>query len=281
MFFPQKKKIESELPKLFNERYSKIVHLISSEKPDLLAIQEFWASKNGTEELLRKSLGDYEFFVLQRTSNRFASLLSKRFILYQPLIFAFKRPDGLAILLRKERFQMVAQDYVRFNDVGDRVSINLLLKDRKYADKYLCVSNVHLTFPHNNFDEFTLRLHQTKITLNSVKQFQQKHGIQCPIILCGDLNCNNIEDDVVLRELGENGFKNVYFEMNPEKKTFCSHKSHTQVDVPADHMLFLDPLDSIQPFFSKFFPYDVDDKAWPSNFKMSDHRPLVSKFNWK
>ena len=96
-------------------------------------------------------------------------------------------------------------------------------------------------------------------------------------IIGGDLNCDTIEGDVVLGELKKGAFKNSFFDLFPNKKTFASHKSHKFVDVPADHILFRGDIKAIS---GGFYPLNLDDQLWSEEIDFSDHRPILSTFTY-
>eukprot|EP01112_Ceratiomyxa_fruticulosa_P018912 TRINITY_DN6118_c0_g1_i1.p1 TRINITY_DN6118_c0_g1~~TRINITY_DN6118_c0_g1_i1.p1 ORF type:complete len:334 (-),score=61.55 TRINITY_DN6118_c0_g1_i1:140-1141(-) len=251
----------------YMSRNKKIIEdVILPTTPDILCLQEFQLSdapKLG--ELYDTALSPlYDFSSLQRTG---------------------KKKDGLVIYTLKTRIRVQKSTLLKFFDPGNRVALMLELTLDGCVP--LIAANVHLTFPHNIFDE-KLRLTQivqvTK-TINdqlSIKGEKEKF----PVIIAGDFNSPLhplLKTDPVVDHLEFDQYINTFYLGRDKKDKPVTHFNHNREENSADHIWFKNygssPFD-LQCVESLLLPVELPPHKWPSSltWTLSDHRPLLSKF---
>lgn len=148
--------MESDQEDMYMSRNRAIIQDLQEKDPDIICLQEIWLSNEKLVDLYEDAFGHTYFArYLQRQSSGAHNNNS-----LNPS--SQKRKDGLAIFVKKNRFEIEDTKEILFQDGGDRVA--LLLRLRALApfplphtypspspslDRCFVVVNTHLLFPHN------------------------------------------------------------------------------------------------------------------------------------
>ncbi len=92
-----------------------------------------------------------------------------------------------------------------------------------------------------------------------------------------DFNTPHMKEDLVEHDLAEAGFNCIFQRLHG--KPFCSHKNHLGQEVGADHV-FISDSSKAKPITIFLHPQEIPFDSWYSQFKISDHRPLVLKLKY-
>lgn len=130
---------------------------------DLICIQELWF--------------DDEYLSI------FCNGLSDKYVIYA-LQRVHSKPDGLAILLKKNTFPKPDTYGFDFHDFGSRVGMMVSWED-------VLLFNTHLTFPHKNQYDSTLRMTQVEDIIDILQHHAKKQQL-----VVGDFN-GSIFDEAV------------------------------------------------------------------------------------
>lgn len=104
------------------------------------------------------------------------------------------KPDGCAVVFKRERFSLVSCHPVEYFRHGvplldrDNVGLVLLLQpiDSSGSSANICVANTHLLYNPRRGD---IKLAQLALLLAEISQVAQlSDGGVCPVVLCGDFN---------------------------------------------------------------------------------------------
>eukprot|EP01130_Rhizamoeba_saxonica_P001073 TRINITY_DN10947_c0_g1_i1.p1 TRINITY_DN10947_c0_g1~~TRINITY_DN10947_c0_g1_i1.p1 ORF type:complete len:334 (-),score=65.79 TRINITY_DN10947_c0_g1_i1:13-1014(-) len=234
---------ESSLP-IWKDRCKKIIEQVLLGN-DIICLQEYWFDK-------------------------------KHDTIYQPLELKYhslkfgrpNKPDGLALFIRSNH-TIIEQISYDFEDVGYRVGLAAHIKLEN--GKEVVVANVHLTFPHNHFDENILRVQQITQYYDYIKEYIQNTGKNIPVIFAGDFNSSNAPRDNVVQYLLKNGFESAI-----QHGTFISHLTHRNEHVGADYFFYTEGIKVLKKTIG--VDDDIPKDIWPDNFHLSDHKPLFVDF---
>ncbi|CAM9175264.1 unnamed protein product [Phaeothamnion confervicola] len=247
---------ESQFRSLWRRRVSDTVDFISSElaDSDILAFQEYWFDSPHYHGIFRESLEPaYNFHALRRSGGKV---------------------DGVAVLLKRGRFDVLGRRGLSLGDFGNRVALLLHLRIRGAAagnavaasdgscggygggdgsagETELLVVNTHLTFPHNAEDR-AAQVRQIQRLTAGVDAYRRERGVPAatPTLLVGDLNAD--ENDPVCEYLRASGFCGAWAEAKAASTAAVSappvvpsrgpvtHMNHRGEEVMADHV-FIQP----------------------------------------
>ena len=192
---------------------------ILQTESDIICIQELWFDEEYIKLFTDVFSEKYHIFTLQRVH---------------------KKPDGLAILIKKNTFPKPQAQGFDFYDFGSRVGLMLVWDS-------LILLNIHLTFPHNNQYDRKIRLSQAL----DIKEILENHHMKTQIVV-GDFN-GSIHDEAVSRLMSE---AILYPMIN--HSNFVTHVSHRGDEMACD--LFLSSINSF-----------TDVLIHPIDLSLSDH----------
>lgn len=263
--------------KCWKSRVEKQVHTIMLvTDPDVLCLQEVWFSPTVIhliEDFAAKR--GYQVVMCRRTGEKM---------------------DGLAILVRSSRFEVVASESQEICEMGNRVALWLLLRPVLATGRNaqpLVVGTTHFTFPHGDQQDYQRLRQSTKANL-ACCDFAMKHGLDpesAVLILAGDLNCESgpVGDEALDIFLGDN-WRSAFAEANG-KEAMATHRAHNQNHACADFILAHGMARTVS---AKLLPTtDADTATIPRPLiggaegfaaprtlydwsQLSDHRPLVA-----
>ncbi len=150
--------------------------------PDLLCLEE---------------LSNYwDFFKPELGSLGYDSVYVKRPSVHGTSWSGVEKHDGCGIFFMKDRFRLVHEHSINFQDMHDRVALLLLLEDlaAKVGEEgkrsLLLVANTHLYWDPKQVEDQLNELKQVEIGIFNMKQMVKNTYGQSslPIILCGDFN---------------------------------------------------------------------------------------------
>lgn len=221
------RRTEADTPAFYLARHGKICDAIALSGADVVCLQEHWFDPK-LLALYHERLAPlgYAHEALQRTAWNCDG----------------RSEDGVAILVRKKAFEVVARHDVCFHDYGipqDRVALLLTLRDVREgvsdigdmssATREFAVLCTHLTFPHSRYDVEARRA-QICACLQAV---QAQLPDSMPLVVAGDLN--GPSDDPVGQQLGRAGFRNVW-EAVRGQKCAITHLDHRGRHSCTDHV---------------------------------------------
>lgn len=182
---------------------------------DIICLQEFWFDP-AYEAIFRAALDDeYEFHTLRRTGSK---------------------ADGVAVLLRRGRWQVLSSLGLSLSPVGDRVALVMHLRShtkdgaagKQDAPLEVCedmvLVNTHLAFPHHAIDRAN-QMSQIKSVTAAVERLVRDTGLSTmtPRVVVGDLN---VEDsDPVCRHLSSHGFRSAFESLHRGRRVI-THLNH-------------------------------------------------------
>ena len=210
---------ESDNHKEWNDRLHRTLEQILQLNSDIICLQELWFEEEYLHVFMEAFCETYMIYTLKRVHNK---------------------PDGLAVLIKKNTFPEPKALGFDFNDFGSRVGLMLVWES--------CVLlNTHLTFPHHN--EYDRRIRMSQIL--DIKSILENHSTKQQIVV-GDLN-GSIHDEAVSRLMRE-----AYLHPMIEHTDFLTHVSHRGDEMACD--LFLSSM--------KCF---TDTIIHPIQLSLSDH----------
>eukprot|EP01118_Nematostelium_gracile_P011744 TRINITY_DN4219_c0_g2_i1.p1 TRINITY_DN4219_c0_g2~~TRINITY_DN4219_c0_g2_i1.p1 ORF type:complete len:226 (-),score=26.33 TRINITY_DN4219_c0_g2_i1:59-736(-) len=181
--------LESRSKDLYIPRNKKIIDFLLASEVDIICLQEFWF-EGELKNLYTTSLSSkYPQSVFLRRSGR--------------------KKDGCAIFFTPRiSVTEVIEGGIIQDDIGDRVAS---LVECEIDGKRFLLTNAHLTFPHNHYDENILRLDQITQVCQGIDLFKQKHEKKTQFeIVCGDFNCPYKRRDCVSEYLESQGYYSSY-----------------------------------------------------------------------
>lgn len=186
---------------------------------DIICLQEFWLDPS-YDAIFRSALGeDYDFHTVKRTGGK---------------------SDGVAVLLRRGKFDVRSKRGLSLSAVGDRVALVMHLRSLvggeagggdggQAAGEDLILVNTHLAFPHNALDRVN-QMSQIEAVTRTVEGVIGEAGLppMTPRVVVGDLNVE--ETDPVCRHLGKNGFRSAFASLHRERRVI-THRNHRGEEV--------------------------------------------------
>ena len=184
---------------------------------DIICLQEFWFDP-AYNEIFRSALGEtYDFHTVQRTGGK---------------------TDGVAVLLRRGKWDMLSSLGLSLSPVGDRVALIMHLQSRNGASgvapgEDMILVNTHLAFPHNVMDRAN-QMSQIKTITKAVEELVRGSGLPAmtPRVVVGDLNVEGT--DPVCRHLGMNGFRSAFASLHREQRVI-THRTHRGDEVGSSN----------------------------------------------
>lgn len=192
---------------------------------DIICLQEFWLDPS-YDAIFRSALGeDYDFHTVKRTGGK---------------------ADGVAVLLRRGKFDVRSKLGLSLSAVGDRVALIMHLRSLSgeeeedaggegegggQAGEDLILVNTHLAFPHSALDRVN-QMSQIEVVTRTVEGVIEEAGLppMTPRVVVGDLNVE--ETDPVCRHLGKNGFRSAFTSLHRERRVI-THRNHRGEEVRA------------------------------------------------
>lgn len=206
---------------------------------DIICLQEFWFDQ-AYEAIFRAALGDdYNFHTLQRTGSK---------------------DDGVAVLLRRGKWEVRSSSGLSLSPVGDRVALVMHLRTvqsksenslggvskhagtpagaggdgtrggaAQHGGEDVILVNTHLAFPHHAHDRVN-QVWQIRTVTEAVECLVRDAGLptMTPRVVVGDLN---VEDsDPVCRHLSTNGFRSAFASLHREQRV-VTHLNHRGEEV--------------------------------------------------
>ncbi|CAM9517484.1 unnamed protein product [Sphacelaria rigidula] len=211
---------------------------------DVICLQEFWFEPT-YEAIFRSALGDdYNFHTLQRTGSK---------------------ADGVAVLLRRGKFEVRASHGLSLSSVGDRVALVMHLRTANPGPEHsmgesglaapgtsvwggggagfegddLVLVNTHLAFPHGAMDRVN-QMSQIRTVTDAVEGLVRDAGLptMTPRVVVGDLNVES--SDAVCRHLFDTGFRSAFTSLHREQRV-VTHRNHRGEEVMVDHVFVKAP----------------------------------------
>lgn len=193
----------------------------------IICLQEFWLHPS-YDAIFRSALSkDYEFHTVKRTGGK---------------------ADGVAVLLRRGKFDVRSKLGLSLSPVGDRVALIMHLrslvggeeggggvdKASGQAGEDLILVNTHLAFPHNALDRVN-QMSQIEVVTRTVEDVISDAGLppMTPRVVVGDLNVE--ETDPVCRHLGRNGFRSAFASLHRERRVI-THRNHRGEEVSMHYV---------------------------------------------
>ena len=246
---------ESDHEQVWRSRHQSIVDLLLSLKIDVICLQEFWLKQQAFVDLYEsRLLSRYSCHYIQRTGDL---------------------NDGLAILIDRTHLTVREQYDLRLYDIGNRVG---LLLNVDYHGQCLLIVNVHLTFPHEEFDQ-QLRLRQMKEFLRLIDEYQTSKNLidRCSILLCGDFNGPSDSDSVyqLIEQQFLSSFRTVH-----GREAQVTHLTHRHEELGVDFIFYRSNVLTV--LSSELIPRGCDENKWNDSFDwpLSDHRAILSTFQF-
>mmetsp|Transcript_24427 Transcript_24427/g.43352 ORF Transcript_24427/g.43352 Transcript_24427/m.43352 type:complete len:315 (-) Transcript_24427:242-1186(-) len=172
------------------------------------------------------------------------------------------------------------------------------LCEEREGDGVFAIVNTHFTFPHCRSDDM-LRFKQAESLLRRLdsifrdgktqsrgggfssrrKGYLKDGGGSIDMFVLGDFNG---EVDDVYRLFKNHGFESSYSVSNGGLEPEITHLNHRGDKVGVDYIWYRPgrkSRSSVKVIDSYAAPKGVSTKEWPSDFTISDHRPIVSDFH--
>lgn len=254
---------------------AQIASILETADPDVLCLQEVWMSPTAMQIIEDAACErGYGVKFCRRTGLKM---------------------DGVAVLLRKSRIELLATEEQEICMYGNRVCFWLLLQHltAEGCNGRVVLGCTHFSFPHD--EEDPQRLEQAQKTKLGFCKFAEKHGLDtqfAPLILAGDLNCPaSAADDEVVDVFRYDGWRSTFMEANG-KEAVNTHRTHRNNHSCADLILIKGKVKTVR---AVLLPDDEPDTAVmprpelggafglsaPKSLhewcQFSDHRPLVTK----
>lgn len=181
----KKKRVEAQHAHAWQPRLRQQCRVLADLDLDIATLQEFWF-KREVFDLVHDALGSGYMIVAAQRSG--------------------KKEDGVALLVRKERWQILSDRSIHLDDGhGDRSLALVLIQSRVSPEcPPVIVATTHLTYPHDAHDA-PIRLQQAAAIARHIDEFASDAGAQAsPVVLTGDFNgpCS----DPAVRLLLDHGF---------------------------------------------------------------------------
>ena len=239
------KRVEASHAPVWSSRLAQALSVISELSCDVCALQEVWFKKEYLQQLDSALGREYAFVGAQRSG---------------------KKEDGVALLVRRASWSVLAQKSVQFGDEGDRALALALLSPTRGGQPLLFAS-LHLTFPHTAHDE-PVRLGQAEAALSEIASFAAAHGASgAACVLGGDLN-GTTADPAVCTLLLRGGFASAYAAVWGAEAA-VTHVDHDGHAAGVDYVLFRQPRSGVggsgegqgalSPLLAALLPADVPD----------------------
>lgn len=188
---------------------------------DIICLQEFWFDPE-YEAIFRSALGDsFDFHTVKRTGGK---------------------SDGVAVLLRRGKWDVQSSLGLSLSPVGDRVALIMHLRSRQGlemggAGEDMILVNTHLAFPHSAFDRAN-QMSQIEVVTGAVEEAVRGAGLptMTPRVVVGDLNVEGT--DQVCRHLGANGFRSAFASLHREQRVI-THRNHRGEEVSEQRMRYI------------------------------------------
>jgi hypothetical protein len=231
---------ESDRSKIWNQRAEDTISFFETEllpTSSIIALQEFWLEKNYAAmfEKTFESRG-FEMRSLKRSGNKM---------------------DAVAIVYRKEDFEIKGSEDIYLCSVGDRVALLLWLCHKK-TGKSLLVANTHLSFPHNVFDRMNQMRQMRKLTAAIDKYSKDKNVGPATRIITGDFNSE--VQSCVCDHLRQAGYKSS-FEICPPNQSEDSKNIYHSINAKGGKYIDVDSVDVDK------WETDIDIEGFPSDMK--------------
>eukprot|EP00667_Euglena_gracilis_P005083 EG_transcript_5111 len=213
---------EAAHPELYVSRNVRILELLLQDPATLICLQEVWICSKELVAMYQGALGPagYNMYFTPRTNCR---------------------GDGLLTLVAADRFDVLDQCRVFYNDCGDRVAHLLRLRAKGSAPgtNELLLINTHLMFPHDE-NARLIRLRECTKLLAFLHQYTTQHDAAgLPVVICGDWNGR--PGGHVARFMQSQGFVSVYDTVANPRTPWVSHLNHHGAAVGVDYVWLLNP----------------------------------------
>ena len=268
--------MEAKYPEFFLQRARALLHPIQTEECDIVCVQEYWF-ESSYQNLFKQTLGkSYHIHTLQSPGSN---------------------EDGLAIFTKKH-LQIESITDLSFDMAGERVAIlmHLLIDQVPFI-----LVNSHLTFPHSDLNRL-VRLQQIQTTLDAIST---KRIEDCPVLMCGDFNDQR---DPVHHCILDHGYASAFCTVHG-RDAHVTHCNHNHGEVGVDFIFMHNAPNAkvrFQPTSCELVPKRLSDRTLLERPKfghewtdldqdysalvedddlvqywslLSDHRPLVAKFD--
>mmetsp|Transcript_25759 Transcript_25759/g.24611 ORF Transcript_25759/g.24611 Transcript_25759/m.24611 type:complete len:576 (+) Transcript_25759:229-1956(+) len=231
---------ESDRSKIWNQRAEDTISFFETEllpTSSIIALQEFWLEKNYATmfEKIFENRG-FEMRSLKRSGNKM---------------------DAVAIVYRKEDFEIKGSEDIYLCSVGDRVALLLWLCHKK-TGKSVLVANTHLSFPHNVFDRMNQMRQMRKLTAAIDKFSKDKNVGPATRIITGDFNSEG--QSCVCDHLRQAGYKSS-FEICPPNQSEDSKNTYHSINTKGGKYIDVDSVDVDK------WENDIDMEGFPSDMK--------------
>ncbi|EGD77702.1 hypothetical protein PTSG_08794 [Salpingoeca rosetta] len=278
---------ESDFPSLYRPRNAAILRMLREQRDlDVIALQEFWFHHD-VQSMYMAALGSgYHVHCLQRPKGR---------------------DDGVVVFVRNH-IQVVGTRRLHFDDSGMRVALLLHLRVRgstptpiapylirgTHAEALdntndadiaavphqpcpagdgsvdLILANTHFSFPHTQ-QEHEARLQQARVLATSVQDFAREQGVGTSV-LTGDFNGN--VNSRSCAHLISCGYESLFHAVH-DRELSVTHRTHKGEDVGVDFVFMRSDDGAFTSDAAYALPQLYPDQAWPEDFDLSDHRPVV------
>mmetsp|Transcript_12581 Transcript_12581/g.16360 ORF Transcript_12581/g.16360 Transcript_12581/m.16360 type:complete len:436 (+) Transcript_12581:127-1434(+) len=289
---------EAQFPELWKDRASKLANFLvtSLEDSDIICLQEYWFEP-GFQKIFQRALSRrYHFFGACRTGNK---------------------SDGLLMLLDKRRYKVAESRACALSEVGQRIALMLHIQKVEGQDPGFLLANTHLSFPHSVFER-QQQYTQVNTLARMLEEYSLEANLpkNTPKIIVGDFNVE--ETDPVFGFLRDKGFRSSR-EGKPKFVSHFNHRGeavgcdHILIHAPSrgaqtkrkksksslpklkcasaapyssanngPESLFEKPAQgySVDVVSSTVQPTEYDAAFWPSDFGISDHRPLHARLKF-
>lgn len=181
---------------------------------DIICLQEFWLDASYASIFRAALEDDYDFHTVKRTGGK---------------------ADGVAVLLRRGKFDVRSKVGLSLSSIGDRVALIMHLRSLGGVEggdavgEDMILVNTHLAFPHNALDRVN-QMSQIEAVTDTVERAVMEAGLptMTPRVVVGDLNVE--ETDPVCRHLGKNGFRSAFASLHREQRVI-THRNHRGEEV--------------------------------------------------
>ena len=244
------RKREAQTTELWKERAQRTVSFFQDELfpfADIVALQEYWLDDRYLN-IFQPAFQQYQYqlFILQRSGRKL---------------------DAVALLVKQEKFEVLAAENIYLCALADRVALLLWLRHR-VTNKDVLIANTHLSFPHNALEKMN-QMKQIKNLTSTMDRFAKEHHLsKVTCMIVGDFNVES--NSPVCDHLRLNGYHSCFEVMPPvdtskqhevtqtnsfatttstttssskevtPKVSFVSHRNHQAEEVGVDH-IFIRP----------------------------------------
>ncbi|TDH66327.1 hypothetical protein CCR75_006814 [Bremia lactucae] len=299
-YFQHGGRLESDDPASFLSRSQASICAIKREQCDIICLQEFWFESEYQHAFRHAFQPTHLVHTAKRPGDKEDGLA----------IFVDKRKLEVHSVENVDLIEEAGDRVALLLHVATKWNS----ETTPLAQRSFLVVNSHLTFPHS--DMYTsLRLNQINRVLSAVRKFVARRELRnVPVLLCGDFNDYN---DPVYRLVTKHGFASIFAYLHG-REAQITHCNHNNMEVSVDFIFgarlnnaqddtFVKEKPSLQlhPVDCHLVPRQLPDVArlkrpqfghdWckvqsPMLLQdvdslidywrlVSDHRPLVAKFN--